>query len=417
MSAGPLIGLIKREGMGSTAALKDVPFLGGGADVRTFQLTSAPPLFPVTVDGPGLLFAVGAQGPAFSSIAIARSVPLYAGAWTSVLIAHLASFLRPGGDLILPFADEQPATVPPLEVLSSYVGRDPDDVSEKYARFRPERVPTARPSLLGWALRSFPSITQTLMLARTASQTTDVLLRDELLLELLVDHSDLDRARALNPVNGSGTSGIDWFQAAARKGVGYVSAFDAAAQIVAWHVTAAGRRAAMLRAVLAAHALAESGLTLDVGGRYGFTAAERVLDSSLGSFAAIACDGGLTSLVGAFAAYRANRSSLYDRFRFGLRGGGDSLPDRSFLAATILGTLGDVPIDRRPALLRRVFERLEPGGVLVVHQPLRPAGDMAEDDLDRMLGNLGAVRYFASDTFAELPARGAHRSTVRVVTA
>jgi hypothetical protein len=108
---------------------------------------------------------------------------------------------------------------------------------------------------------------------------------------------------------------------------------------------------------------------------------------------------------------------LEGRYRFKL-----SEPDTTELSGEhrligMFGSLLGLSRDVRGPVLERCREALEPGGLLVVEQPLGASSDLTEDDLDDLLRPLGRLRHFAAHNFREIGENQNVRGSVRVVCA
>ena len=178
---------------------------------------------------------------------------------------------------------------------------------------------------------------------------------------------------------------------------------------------AAGRRAALVRAVLDAHGVDAAGPVVELGGRYGFLSGELALDRSLSAERVLLCDYSTAFLTSAVQIYRAHRSELNGRYLFALHKPDEyTLPSGQQLVG-LFGSLLDVPVEHRSRFLGRCREALRPGGLLIVEQPLDPRSGTTEEELDETLRALGTMRVFAPHNFVELDAGQAHRGGVRVV--
>lgn len=386
------------------------------SEARALALTLAPPISP-TADSAGLLYANVDARELYQLIAIDGTVHLYAGAWTAALLASLVSMLEPGGELVLPFF-EPPDGRLSLAALSSLLGAEPLEVVEHYARFRPSDAPIAPTSLLVWAAQDFAGLVHGFLLARTLRRSTEVLMLDDMMLELLADSAELVSSGRRHLSAAGFEAGDRWFERPDDvEQIAYSAEYARMARMVAWHLVTAGRRAALVRAVLDAHDVPQAGSVVDLGGRYGFLAAELALDRALGAGRALVCDYSTAFLAAALQIYRAHRSLLHGRYQFSMHSVGDYELPADQRVVGLFGTLVDVPPEERSRLLARCREALADGGLLIVEQLLDAKSGTTEMELDEMLRTLGTVRAFTPHSFVELDARQTQPGSVRVVSA
>ena len=166
-----------------------------------------------------------------------------------------------------------------------------------------------------------------------------------------------------------------------------------------------------------AYEIRSAGPVLDLGGRYGFLAAELALDPALAADPAVTCDLSTVFLASALQLYRAHRRLLHGAYQFWLGNPADYEPPGGQQIIGLFGSLLDVDADERLQLLIRAHEALRAGGVVIVEQPSDPARGVADAELDRVLGKLGTLRRFAPHSFIELHATETQPGCVRVVAA
>ena len=161
----------------------------------------------------------------------------------------------------------------------------------------------------------------------------------------------------------------------------------------------------------------------DFGGGYGLFAAEMCLDPDLDVALSVCCDSSTMNLVTAATLYRHHRAKLRGRFYFHLGKLEDFECDETFHVMTFFSSLLYAPVEKREATLRRCWEKLEEGGVLVVLENIKRPCFVKDydrmfmpEELDNLLQRFGTVRYFASTVIRELERDSVEARTVfRVV--
>ncbi len=322
-----------------------------------------------------------------------------------------------GGELILPVGpDADGDRRLSLQALSEILGVQPVQVIDNQATFRPSDPPEPPPSVLTWALTDFPAVVHAFMLARTLRQSTDVLMLDDVIFELLASGAEMVATARRQLAGGGFSGGESWFEAPEdAPQIGYSEEYGTVARIIAWHLLAAGRRASLVRAVLDAHEIAGPGPVVDLGGRYGLLGAELALDPCIGADPTVVCDSSTAFLASALAIYRAHRRDLHGRYLFSLHGPAEYVFENGHGIVGLFGSLLDVDPSQRPSLLMRCQAALRDGGLLIVEQPLDASSSMTDVELDQMMRPLGRLRVFAPHTFAELDCTRTQAGSVRVV--
>ena len=202
---------------------------------RALALNMAPAVFP-RAGSVGLLYSSSDVRGLYQLIAVDAAVYLYAGAWTTALLAKLIEMLEPGGELVLPFV-EPPDGRLSLDAITELLGVEPVEVAGRQARFRPARPLPVEPSVLDWAMRDYAALVHDFLLPRLLRRSTDVLMLDDLLLEVLADSAEVVVSARRELAAAGFDGGDEWFERPDEPvRVSYSAEYDRVARIIAWHL-------------------------------------------------------------------------------------------------------------------------------------------------------------------------------------
>lgn len=215
-------------------------------------------------------------------------------------------------------------------------------------------------------------------------------------------------------------------RAAKRESEGLRDALERAAGRLSYSVGGVSYKSAVVRHIIATCLASNQQQPVhycDLGGGIGLLAAELLLDERCPVTEAVNVD--LNSINIRLAAELA-RTWARD-FDGGFKCWAGSFADYPFTTqpdiVTLIGSLLYLPQDERFAMLRRIWEALKPGGLLIVHENIKDPRFVHDyevmftvDEIDSLLEPLGKVRRFASQALVEYDkAAAGERSVFRVV--
>lgn len=162
----------------------------------------------------------------------------------------------------------------------------------------------------------------------------------------------------------------------------------------------------------------------DLGGGYGNLAAEILMDDVNTVTDVLVNDPSVRYMLFSEYMYRGLNDVLKDHFEFQL----GLMEDHEFTSTDIISMIGSVlfvPREQRADFIKRAFDSLRPGGLLIIHENIRAerfAGVkehdhmLGADELDGYLSPLSKVNYFSSTYWAHFSREEAGtKSVFRVV--
>jgi hypothetical protein len=161
------------------------------------------------------------------------------------------------------------------------------------------------------------------------------------------------------------------------------------------------------------------GRHLDIGGAYGLLAAELRADPELAIAESVTLDANpaFGPLAARLAESRNWAPGAPPAFTCAAVEDVGSFPVADLVTA--IGSLLYVPRSHLPTTLDRLWEAVEPGGLLVVHENIKAPSYSRDydvmfepEELDGFLGRYGTIRYFSSTRAIELRPETVRRATV-----
>jgi hypothetical protein len=328
-----------------------------------FALMTGAGVFPPTSVVLGSIFATERTRGVFERFYVAPSVELHAGPWRDALLGHLHSLVADGGEVLVP-ADE--------------TGWHPAPAVDG----RP-------PSVLAWLLETAPAQVHASMLALNYRLGTAVEAFDDMLLEMLFDTPEVVVTAPRRRAAEAGiTGGESWFERPppdTQQEIDYPAAFARSLHALAVQGVEAGRRAALVRRLTGDGPAS----VLDLGGGFGLTAAELVLDPESPVECALACERASWAPSMAAGLYRAHRGRLAGRWYFSPQAPATFTADRDFTHVLVSRGLRRVADEEGSTLLERAWDLVRPGGALVSEAWTGAAGR-------KRLASLGTVEDVGS---------------------
>lgn len=167
----------------------------------------------------------------------------------------------------------------------------------------------------------------------------------------------------------------------------------------------------------------ESLSIIDFGGGYGLLVAELLMDKDLNVDLGVVRDYSPSNMVFSAMLYRHLRDILRDKFYFSLGKSEEFEFDKKFNLITFVGSLLYVAKDKQANTLRKCWDSLLPGGLLVIHENIKNPSYKADyelmftvDGIDSALSEFGEIRYFMSTNIKELRQKDVgERSVFRVI--
>lgn len=336
----------------------------------------------------------------FSRVAIGRSLRQFMCPWSEACIAYANTLVGDGGSLVLPVTDTRSGEWT-LDPLIAFVGAQPGRKSGflrrvQYGEFARPVALRPRPSVFSWFMQNAGAIYRVYL---------DNALKDDpgvadclpVLDEIMAD----SEARDVIPQQ-----------------------LQTAMSLQAYYVGGIGYKGANLRFI---HDKVSGSAPwrryVDVGGGYGLLAAEASLDRDMGVEEALTVD--ISSLNEAyFQVFRsAPGSTLAAKTAFAL----SDVASFDFAtpadALSFVGSFLYVPQPNRKAILKRAFDSLRPGGVLVIHENIKAPSYTTDyalmfepEEIEGLMREHGRIRYFSSTSMEELDHAKVERKAVfRVV--
>jgi predicted O-methyltransferase YrrM len=191
---------------------------------------------------------------------------------------------------------------------------------------------------------------------------------------------------------------------------------------VSYLMSGLAHKAAAIRLAVTEYGRSGDHAIVDIGGAFGYLAAELVLDDELDVRRGTTVEFEPTYAAGALRMYRA-LAPLRGRLQMAL----GRAEHHDFAApatvVTMMSSLLYVPREHRRTVLDRSWDALESGGLLVIYEVLRADPPMTDDavqytaaELDAELGRYGTVVRLGATTLQEQSAAEAGEATVfRVV--
>jgi hypothetical protein len=378
---------------------------------RVLTLVSPIPRFSPDRTVAGSLFATEGVRRVFSMLALGRNVRTFRAPWSRALYAYLNALVAEGGDLVLPVS--APGPQHPLgwsrEALEELFAQRGEPVGERYVRLRAQTSFAPAPSVLSWFVEGLSGLVHSQVLVRSNRTALSAALLDPLAEELVVSGmDDLQRRLPLDDGWMSDGSAVELTQQLARM-----------TRSVSYLVAGLAHKAAASRHAIAVYGRSGPQEVVDIGGAFGFLAAELLLDDGLDVRAALNVEYDANYADGALRMYRALGPELRGRLGMAL----DRAEAHEFgspvTCVTMMSSLLYVPKERRRHLLDKSWDALVSGGLLIVYEVLRsdpPAKDDAiqytASTIDAELGRYGPVVRLGATTLRELSVDEAGEATV-----
>lgn len=190
-----------------------------------------------------------------------------------------------------------------------------------------------------------------------------------------------------------------------------------------YHVWASLAKIAVLRWMLREYEVEAASEHVDLGPGPGLVGASLVLDPAI----PVRRSTGLElRAIGPWSACRLAgpaTQSLRDRWRFRLGSASTWTSDESLGVFTAIGSLLYLPRSESESLLERVWDRLSPGGLLVIHENIKHPRFVADHEimfdrveLDRLLGRFGSISHVSATACRRLrPEQVGDKTVFRVV--
>ncbi|MAB72155.1 MAG: hypothetical protein CMJ54_06575 [Planctomycetaceae bacterium] len=190
-----------------------------------------------------------------------------------------------------------------------------------------------------------------------------------------------------------------------------------------YHVWASLAKIAVLRWLLRDFEMGDSMDHVDLGPGPGLVGASLVLDPSIPIHRSTGLE---LRAIGPWSGCRLAgpaEESLRDRWRFRLGSASNWTSDESLGVFTAIGSLLYLPRSESESLLERVWDRLVPGGLLVIHENMKHPRFVADHkvmfdrvELDRLLGRFGSISHVSATACRRLrPDQVGDKTVFRVV--
>ena len=213
----------------------------------------------------------------------------------------------------------------------------------------------------------------------------------------------------------------DWFERGAE--IDLTRQMGTTVRSVSYLISGLAHKAAAVRFAIQDYGPEGPQSVLDLGGAFGFLAAELVLDEGLDVRRAMTVEFEATYAAGAIRMYRALAPQLRGNLRMALGRAERHDFSEPATVVTMMSSLLYVPREHRRTVLDGSWDSLQSGGILVIYEVLRADPPMKDDaiqytaaELDAELERYGPVIRLGATTMREMSAEQAGEATVfRVV--
>jgi SAM-dependent methyltransferase len=162
---------------------------------------------------------------------------------------------------------------------------------------------------------------------------------------------------------------------------------------------------------------------LDQGGGYGLLTVELLLNKGLNIAKGVTCDINPKNEALAFQLFTEFRQQLEKRFFFETVAAQDFEYGESFDVISYVGSLLYVPKDKTQNVLKKAWNALNPGGVLIIHENIKQTSYVRDyevmftvEELDELLSQFGEVKRYLSTAASQIRKEAAaSKSVFRVV--
>jgi len=384
----------------------DRPYLAElkqNADIRRLLETGGVPRLPADDSEVGSIYMCHAPR-VFDQVIADETLTFVVSDWSKAFFAHLYRMVRPGGRLILPVyrgPDGRAYGRWRLEDFSAFFGGEIDTFAGLDLAIIPVKAGTAA------------------AFASTASWFID---HSQ---SLLLQHGFL--AASNEDARPDFNSILSEADSAKLSGCGIGMFERRLEQYTTQHCYYAGGisyKAPLLSHIIRSHAEKQSGLrAIDMGGGYGLLTAELLLDHSIGVEEGTCTD--ISDLNARLAArmYADLGDELAGRFRFVCAPAQGFDFDGQYDVISYVGSLLYVPKNQLDDVMRRTWEAVAPGGILIVHENIKHPRFTRDfpimftvEEIDALMEPLGEVHRYASQYTQPLTKTQATEKTVfRVV--
>jgi 2-polyprenyl-3-methyl-5-hydroxy-6-metoxy-1,4-benzoquinol methylase len=387
-----------------------LPQLAADSDERALsQYATTLGMPPAGGEPTNILFA-SAPG-TFDSVVIGISVQLFAEPWGRAFLRHCCRLIKPGGVLALPIVGDKQAVAQgtwSAERLTAFLSPQRIETSAGYAIITDPKPQEASESILDWFSQSASSALVVDILARYVKTAGDFGKGSE-----VMERLSYPGQLAAEP---EGT--LERFALFIATQIDEEIARATKAQ--AYYVSGIGSKAAVVKHIIRSHLPDRHDLRLiDFGGGYGLLMAELLLDPELSVRDVVVQDIQEQNRVSALQIFSRHAAQLEGRFRFAKGRAEDFVFTQSFDVISFLQILLYVPREQQPLLLRRCWDALNPGGVLIVQENLRSpqyVRDMKYQfdsiELDQLMGEFGEIRRYLSNARKEISKDAAEEKTI-----
>jgi hypothetical protein len=406
--------------------LKDIAPEVSSRSTRIFAQNMGVAMFPPDNSVVGsFYYPDGAAG--FDLLAVGTNNRVFRGPWGHAFYYHLNAMLSARGRLVLPLASNAEArgfwTVDELREL--FFNEGTLSASGAFITFPKLSDMKRSDSLLQWYFDNYASLVCGDMVNRLVGQAVNVQRFDDLFLELCLDGADTAVASPRRWVAQADIlKDSVWFDGAEptpknpSRTVG--SELSASLKVSSYLMSGLSYKAAVMEHIIRNHCRARAPLSyIDFGGAYGQLVVELLLDSRLNLQKGVCCDFNNIYLANAYRIYRGLRKSLRNRFFFSAGKMQDFSFDQTYSVMSAFSTLLYIPKEDRMAALRRCWEKLDRGGVMVIFEALKAspknkdyAIQFTAAELDATLGEFGTVQRIGATEICPVSSEEAKENSV-----
>lgn len=386
-------------------------------DIRILSLTSDLPIFPSSSRMIGNFFLSGSPK-AFSNVYLGPSLRLFPNNWGKTFVHQATNMCVGGGTTFVPLAEKNKAGYGKLTAEDIFGISDSHEVDlsvPPIAKLSPPDK-SALPkvlSTLSWSSEQFNGLILFDLLMRSSSRIRHTLLKDPLASEFcalseedIAQHAVKEEfASTLSPTRYSGE--VPW--STDEMPVDLNRELQRTIKAMSYYIAGIGYKSAMIKHII--RSLRGDGPMryADFGGGYGLLAAEFCLDPDFAGSRAFIRDILPGNMMFATLLYRQLRDDLKKRFVFSLGAAEtlETLPPQTVI--TFIGSLLYVPKQKRQDVLRKCWDALEPGGLLIIHENIKNPSFTKDFDImfttseiEDLMSEFGSIRRFLSTATKEV---------------
>ena len=358
-------------------------------------------------------------GQVFNQIVVGQSLRLFNSAWSEVLFQQLNSFLTSDGTIILPYFSNRASTskgfwsLTDLECLFKQKGRPLNKIlnKETYVEFSKASSLAVRDSTLTWYFQDYASLIIDTLVYNNSLIKFERNAINELCMEILLPCQSLRIAeRTAEPISSTNPrefrEGFDMERCTIDLGDSLQSILKAQA----YYVGGISYKGSIVGGIISKYFPKNRKLSfLDQGGGSGLLTCELLLNQDLNIYKGVNCDISQNNLLMAYRLFCFYRHKLRGKFFFNLCASQDFNYDDKYDVISFIGSLLYVPRNKTLTTLKKSWDALKLGGILIIHENIKASSYKRDydvmftvDELEGLLSSFGLIDYYSSTTNAQI---------------